>query len=194
MSEKLYRRLAIAACLAFVLSIGAWYFGVWSVRQTFEETHFDGLSNLLEASAGRSLANADSHVDLAQRESPASILEFYQGHPDEMKKDKALFQTWSTALRMADSALDRNGLSEWQSSESVSWILPGERDDAWRHPFCLKADQGVSIVVSAGPEALAPLTCSKIALSADQLGSFKQGRLNRHPSGALILVVRRRST
>jgi hypothetical protein len=194
MSAKLYRRVAVGACLILVLFVGVWYFGVWSVRRTFEETHFDGLSNLLEASAGRSLANADSQVELVQPGSSAGILGFYQSHADEMKKDKALFQTWSIALRMADSALERSGLSEWQSSESVSWILPGERADAWRHPFCLKADQGVSVVVSAGPQALAPLTCDKIALSSDQLSSFKQGRLNRHPSGALILVVRRRAT
>jgi hypothetical protein len=166
----------------------------WSVRRTFAETHFDGLTNLLKASAGRSVVNADSHVDLAQRESHSGILEFYQDHPDEMKKDKALFQTWSAALRMADSALERRGLSEWQSSESVSWILSSERDDAWRHPFCLKVDHGVGVVVSAGPEALAPLTCSKIALSPGQLSSLKQGRLNRHPSGALILMLRRRAT
>lgn len=193
MSAKLYRRVAVGACLIIVLFVGVWHFGVWSVRGTFEETHFDGLSNLLEASAGRSLANADSHVELVQPDSSAS-LEFYQGHPDEMKKDKALFQTWSIALRMADSAMERSGLSEWQSSESVSWILPGERTDAWRHPFCLKADQGVSVVVSAGSQALAPLTCDKIALSSDQLSPFKQGKLNRHPSGALILVLRRRAT
>jgi hypothetical protein len=41
-------------------------------------------------------------LTLAQRESHSGILEFYQDHPDEMKKDKALFQTWSAALRMAD--------------------------------------------------------------------------------------------
>jgi len=194
MPAKPYRRLAVGACLMLALFIGVWYLGVWSVRRTFEETHFDGLSNLLEASAGRSLANADSHIDLAQRESSAGILKFYKDRPDEMKKDKALFQTWSTALRMADSALEHGGLSEWQSSESVSWILPGDRDDAWRHPFCLRADQGVSVIVSAGQQALAPLECSKIDLSLDQLSSLKQGRLNRHPSGALILVVRRRVT
>lgn len=194
MSAKLYRRLAVGVCLMLVLFVGVWYLGVWSVRRTFEETHFDGLSSLLEASAGRSLANAGSHVDLAQHESSAGILEFYRGHPDEMKKDKALFQTWSAALRMADSALEHHGLSEWQSSESVSWILSGEREDAWCHPFCLKADQDVSVVVSARPQALAPLTCSKTALSPDQLSSLKQGRLNRHPSGALILFLKRRAT
>ena len=98
MSAKLYRRVAVGACLMLVLFVGVWYFGVWSVRRTFEETHFDGLSNLLEASPGRSVANADSHVELVQPGSSAGILEFYQGHPDEMKKGKALFQTWSICV------------------------------------------------------------------------------------------------
>jgi len=132
MSSKRIRQLTLCACLILVLGIGFWYFGVWSVRRTFEETHFDGLSNVLEAAVGRSLSDADARYDFPQDKLDRGILEFYQIRPEEMKKDKALFQTWSTALRMADSALERRGLSEWQSSESVNWILPCERDDAWQ--------------------------------------------------------------
>lgn len=191
MSAKVYRRLAVGACLMLLLAIGFWYLGVWSVRRTFEETHFDSLSNLLEASAGRSLANADSHVELAQRESPAGILDFYQDHPDAINKDREFYRTWSAALAVAASALEHRGPNQWHSSDSVNWILPGGRNDAWGHPFCLKSDQDISIVVSAGPRSLAPLACSEIILSDEDLRPFIQSRLNRHPSGALILVLRR---
>ena len=193
MSSKFIRRLIFGLGLMAVLATGFWYFGVWSVRRTFEETHFDGLSNLLEASAGRALSNAAAHYEVSETSSDG-VMSFYAQHPEAIKNDKELFRTWSAALSVADSALQHHGPPEWQSSLSLDWISPENAHDAWNRPFCLKADQGVSVVVSAGPQALAPLTCGKIALPPGQLSSLKQGRLNRHPSGALILVLKRRAT
>lgn len=193
MPPKFIRRLIFSLGLMAILVTGFWYLGVWSVRRTFEETYFDGLTNLLEASAGRALSNADAHYEVSGAP-PEGMISFYAQHPEALRNDKELFRTWSAALSAADYALQHHSPPEWQSSLSLDWIAPENAYDAWNHPFCLKTAHGVSVVVSAGPQALAPLACGKIALPLGQLSSLKQGRLNRHPSGALILVLKRRAT
>src|SRR5262249_26227988 len=146
MSSKIIRRLFLGLGLTAVFAAAFWYLGVWSVRRTFQETHFDGLSSLLEASARIALSNADTRYEISQGAPSAGMLDFYARNPEAMKNDKELFRTWSAALSTAESALQHQGPTEWQSSKSVDWISHEDANDAWNHPFCVRFDQNASMV------------------------------------------------
>ncbi|HKD79706.1 MAG TPA: hypothetical protein VKH81_08430 [Candidatus Angelobacter sp.] len=194
MSSQLLRRVVAAILLALALGFGYWYLGVWSVSKAFQQTHLDGLSNILQAGAGKVLADPNGIKWSSDNNEPSKgILDWYQKHPGDMEKDQELFKTWLAALTVASSGLD-HGSSNWHSTESIAWLKNTDRVDAWSHPFCVKTGRDVSIVVSAGPEGLAALDCSHIILSDSDLNRFVSARLNVDASGALILFVRRKVT
>jgi hypothetical protein len=192
MSAKTVRVLAGSLFLAVGVSIGVWYLGVWSVRRTFEETHFDGLSNILQAAVGRSLANGNARYEISQVQSNIGLVEFYRRHPDGINKDKSYFRTWYAALAIADAAFEGHKTVQWQSTELLNWVAPAQRQDFWGHSFCVKADDDVSAIISAGSEALTSLKCSEVFIPEQELRSLPQGKLDAHPSGALILVLTRK--
>jgi len=188
-SSRALRSLALVLLVAAALSVGFWYLGVWAVGQTFQESGLDGLSSLLEAAVGGSLANRSGHLQPSQGMRDQGVIAFYRRHPDKLKEDRAYFRTWVAALAVGNSALEYNGMVQWQDSEAFDRISSAERHDAWGHLFCVMANKGIAIVVSPGPDALSSLRCDELRISKAELESLPHARLNKHPSGALILVL-----
>lgn len=192
---KYIRLFITVVVLLAALGLSGWYLAGWMVSHAFKSASqkgaFQQLSNVVEASVGSTLARGDVRLQLEEMQRDGA-LPYYQKHPGELQRGKGYFETWSSALAVAHAALkNEHPMDTWQSSTSVDWIPYSQRTDAWGHAFCIQANEQDAVVVSSGPQTLAPLDCSKLKLSQDQLITMHQGRLNAHRSGALILYVKR---
>jgi len=187
--------LVVVASIA-VLGIAGRYFVEWSLNRAFQPAMKEGgglrqLADVVEASVGSTLARGDAR--LQPGEAPGQgALAYYQKNPQALQRDKKYFETWHSALAIADAG--RKGehqLGRWESSTAASWIASSQRTDAWGHAFCVQSDQQQTIVVSPGPQALSSLDCNTLKVSGDELATMPQARLNPHASGALILFLKR---
>jgi hypothetical protein len=187
--------LAVVAALA-VIGIAGWYFVGWSLNRAFQSATQEGgglskVVDVAEATVGSTLARGD--VPLQPRKaSGEGALAYYEKNPQTLQRDKKYFETWHSALAIADAG--RKGeqkLGRWESSTAASWIAPSQRNDAWGHAFCVQSDQQETIVVSPGPQALSSLDCNSLKITGEELAQMPQGRLNPHASGALILFVKK---
>ncbi len=189
--------LVVVASLA-VLGVGGWYLAGWMASRAFQsaaqEGDFRKLFDVVEASVGSTLARGD--VQLQPGKIPSEgALAFYQKNPQALQRNRKYFETWSSALAIADAGRkNEHQMSQWESSTAVAWIAPSQRTDSWGHAFCVQSDQQQTIVISPGPQALSSLDCSTLKVTEDELAKMPQGRLNPHASGALILFVKRVST
>jgi hypothetical protein len=187
--------LVVVASLA-VLCIAGWLFVGWSINQAFQPAVKEGgglrqLADVLEASVGSTLARGDAQLQPG-RATGEGTLAFYQKNPQALQRDKRYFETWHSALAIADAGRkSEHQLGRWESSTAATWVAPSQKTDAWGHAFCVQSDQQETIVVSPGPQALSSLDCNSLKVSEDELGQMPQGRLNPHASGALILFVRK---
>lgn len=187
--------LVVVASLA-VLCIAGWLFVGWSISRAFQPAmNEDGglrqLSDVLEASVGSTLARGDAQLELGKAAGEGALA-FYQRNPQALQRDKRYFETWHSALAIADAG--RKGehqLGRWESSTAASWVASSQRTDAWGHAFCVQSDQQETIVVSPGPQALSSLDCNSLKITGEELAQMPQGRLNPHASGALILFVKK---
>ena len=196
---KKYIRISLVVLVVLVvLGVAGRYFVEWSLSRAFQPAMKEGgglrqLTDVLEASVGSTLARGDAR--LQPGEAPGQgALAYYQKNPQALQRDKKYFETWHSALAIADAG--RKGeqkLGRWESSTAASWIAPSQRNDAWGHAFCVQSDQQETIVVSPGPQALSSLDCNSLKITGDELAQLPQGRLNPHASGALILFVRKTS-
>jgi hypothetical protein len=188
--------LVVLAALA-VLGVAGWYFVGWSLNRAFQSAAQDGgglrkVVDVAEATVGSTLARGDVRLQPGKA-SGEGALAFYDKNPQALQRDKRYFETWHSALAIADAG--RKGehqLGRWESSTAATWVAPSQKTDAWGHAFCVQSDQQATIVVSPGPQALSSLDCNSLKVSEDELGQMPQGRLNPHASGALILFVRNR--
>jgi hypothetical protein len=187
--------LVVVASLA-VLGIAGWYFIGWSMNQAFQPAVKEGgglrqLAEVLKASVGGTLARGDVRLQPGEA-TDQGALAFYQKNPQALQHDKRYFETWHSALAIADAG--RKGvheLGQWESSTAATWIAPSQKRDAWGHAFCVESDQQRTVVVSPGPQALSSLDCNTLKVSGDELAIMPQARLNPHASGALILFLKR---
>lgn len=188
---KLLKLLLAAGALIVVLVVGFRFMAGWLISGAFESASQSGdlsrLADALQATAGSTIARGDLRLPGAATGQGA--LAFYSKNPQALQRDKRFFETWHSALSIADIVRKEHGLSEWESSIEAKWIPPQHKKDAWGHPFCIESDQQGTIVVSPGPEALSSLDCNTLKISEKQLEGMPEGRLIRHPSGALILFI-----
>src|SRR5262249_47253063 len=118
-------------------------------------------------------------------------ISYYARNPKALKNDKFLFQTWYSALDIAQKSQSRlNDVQAWKASRDLAWIPVSERIDAWGHNFCVRADMERSVVVSPGRNAAASFDCSTLELPDDVLANLPLGRLHSLSSGALLLVLK----
>jgi|SRR5882672_718509 len=194
---KKYVRISLVVLASMaVLGIAGRYFVEWSLNRAFQPAMKEGgglrqLADVLEASAGSSLARGDVRLQPGEATGQGALA-FYQKNPEALQRDKKYFETWHSALAIAD--VGRKGehkLGQWESSAAATWIAPAQKADAWGHAFCVESDQQWTVVVSPGPQALSSLDCSTLKVSGDELATMPQGRLNPHASGALILFLKR---
>ena len=190
MSRKFFRWFGMGVLLVCIFGIALWQFAVWSVSGALQSVHFDGLTNILKAAGGRAVVNTTFAPGVI---TGSGVVAYYQQHPEQMKTDKAFFETWLKAVDIANSSLHNNLPNGWHRSNEIKSADGQVSVDAWGRPFCVKVGEGSSIVISAGPKTLAPLSCSEINLSSQEVDGLIRGRLNIHPSGALILVVNRKT-
>jgi hypothetical protein len=149
------------------------------------------LTYVLEASAGSTLARSDAQLQ-SGRAVREGALGFYEKNPQALQRDKRYFETWYSALAIADAGRkSEHKLGRWESSTTATWIALSQRTDAWGHAFCIQSDQQQTIVVSPDPQALSSLDCNSLKVSEDELAQMPQARLNPHASGALILFVKK---
>jgi hypothetical protein len=185
----------VVASLA-VLGIAGWFFVGWSISRAFQPAMKEGggfrqLADVLQASVGSTLARGDAQLQPG-RAPGEGALAFYQKNPQSLQRDKRYFETWHSALAIADTGRkSEHQLGRWENSTAATWIAPSQRTDAWGHAFCVQSDQRQTIVVSPGPQALSSLDCKSLKVSEDELAQMPQGRLNPHASGALILFVKK---
>ncbi len=189
--------LVVVASLA-VLGVAGWYLIGWSVSRAFksptQEGDFRRLFDAVEASIGSTLAPADVQLRPGKAAGEGALA-FYQKNPQALQRDRKYFETWSSALAIADAGRKcEHQTSRWESSTALRWIAPLQRTDSWGHAFCVQSDHQQTIVVSPGPQALSSLDCSTLKVSEDELAKMPRGRLNPHSSGVLILFVKTVST
>jgi hypothetical protein len=196
---KKYIRISLVVLVALVtLGIAGRYFIEWSLNRAFQPAMKEGggfwqLADVMEASVGSTLARGDARLQ-PREAAPAGALAYYQKNPQGLQRDKRYFETWHSALAIADAGRKREQkLGRWESSIAAAWVAPSQRTDAWGHAFCVESDQQEIIVVSPGPQALSSLDCNSLEITHKELAQLPQGRLNPHASGALILFVRKAS-
>ena len=196
---KNVRIFLLAITLLVVFGLGGWYLALWMTSRAFqsaaEEGDFQKLFAVVEASVGGKLATGD--LQLQRREILGDgAFAFYQKNPEALQRDRKYFETWSSALAIAEAGREREHetTSRWESSARLGWIAPTHRTDSWGHAFCVESDQKLTIVMSPGPLAVSSLDCDSLKLSQDELSKMSQGTLNLHSSGALILFVKTVST
>jgi hypothetical protein len=189
--------LVVVASLA-VLCIAGWLFVGWSLNRAFQSAAQDGgglrkVADAAEAAVGSTLARGDVPLQPGKA-SGEGTLAYYQKNPQAMQRDKKYFETWHSALAIADAGRkSEHQLGRWESSTAASWIAPSQKTDAWGHAFCVQSDQQETIVVSPGPQALSSLDCNSLKITGEELAQMSQARLNPHASGALILFVKKAS-
>jgi hypothetical protein len=185
----------VVASLA-VLGIAGWFFIGWSINRAFQPAVKEGgglrqLADVLEASGGSTFARGDAQLQPGTATGEGALA-FYQKNPQALQRDKQYFETWHSALAIADAGRKSEHQPDlWESSTAATWIAPSQRTDAWGHAFCVQSDQQQTIVVSPGPQAFSSLDCNTLKVSGDELATMPQARLNPHASGALILFLKR---
>jgi len=197
---KKYVRISLVVLASIaVLGIAGRYFVEWSLNRAFQPAMKEGgglrqLADVVEASLGSTLARGDARLQPGEAVGEGALA-YYQKNPQALQRDKKYFETWHSALAIADAG--RKGQQKpgrWESSTAASWVAPSQRTDAWGHAFCVQSDQQETIVVSPGPQALSSLDCNNLKVTGKELAQMPQGRLNPHASGALILFVKRSNT
>jgi hypothetical protein len=187
--------LIVAVSLALVGMVG-WLFIGWSINQAFKPALKEGgglrqLSDVLEGSIGSTLARGDARLKMGEAVGEGALV-YYQKNAHELQLDKKYFETWRSALSIADAARRSNhDLGQWETSTEASWISPSQKADAWGHAFCVQSGPHVITIVSAGPQAISSLDCKTLNITAEELARMPQARLNPRPSGALMLFVRK---
>src|SRR5262245_46628772 len=153
-------------CIILVVSVAIVALGVaspylirWSLKRTFkpaleESGGIEKIADAMEASIGRTLARGDFRLQPGEGRSEGA-LNYYQKDPQALQRDKKYFETWISALAIADaSGKLEHQPGRWESSASAAWVDPSQRTDAWGHAFCIRSDQQQTIILSPGPEAL----------------------------------------
>ena len=186
--------LLAVACIG-ILSCLAWYFMGWVVGGAFKSSSQQGglrqVFDVMEATMGATVARADSRLPGVQNGS-AGPLSYYIEHPGELQRDKKYFETWHSALAIADASFEKSSrLNKWEGSLRAAWIPDSQRTDSWGHSFCVQSSQTLAMVVSPGPQAVGSLDCSTLRLSSEDLSKMPYGRLSPLGSGALVLVVKK---
>jgi hypothetical protein len=197
---KKYIRISLVVLVVFVvLGVAGRYFVEWSLNGAFQPATREGggfrqLADVFEASVGSTLARGDARLESRQATGEGALA-YYQKNPQTLQLDKKYFETWQSALAIADAGRKGNQqLGQWESSTAASWITSSQKTDAWGHAFCVQSDQEETIVVSPGPHAVGSLDCSSLKLAREDLAHMLKARLNPHASGVLILFVKRSDT
>jgi hypothetical protein len=202
--KKYIRVVLMLVAVLVLLGVAGWYFAVWSVGRGFESAMKGGgpsrVANALEAALGSTLARGDARLtargaagegELLKPGGPAGegAIAYYQKNPQVLKRDKEYFETWSSALIIAEAASKgEHRLGRWESSARAPWVARSQKTDAWGQAYCIRSDQQWTIVVSPGPQAHSALDCEALKIPEAELARMPQGRLNPLASGSLILL------
>lgn len=196
--NKYIRITLVVLVVLIVLGVAGRYFVEWSLNRAFQPAMKEGggfqqLADVLKASVGNSVARGDARLEPGEATGDGALA-YYQKNPKALQRDKKYFETWHSALAIADAGRkSEQKPGRWESSTAASWIAPSQRTDAWGHAFCVQSDHKETIVVSPGPQAVGSLDCSSVKITGEELDQMPQGRLNPHTSGALILFVKKPS-
>src|ERR1039457_2443384 len=151
--KKYIRLLLVVLATPVVLGIAGRYFVEWSLNRAFQPASKEGggwrqLADVLQASVGSTLAHGDARLQPGVAVGEGALA-YYQKNPQALQRDKKYFETWHSALAIADAG--RKGehqVSRWESSTAATWIASSQKMDAWGHAFCVQSDQRETIVVS----------------------------------------------
>lgn len=126
--------------------------------------------------------------------SAEGVLDAYQKDPRKFKRLAEVSDTWFHARTVAD-AVQRLATNAPVPSTSVFMTAfgPQYRLDAWGHPFCIFKGTDQTAIVSAGPEAQGFTSCNEVRLTRAQIDRLPEIPITRQPSGALIMVFKRRA-
>src|SRR5882724_2293610 len=136
---KLVLRFTVLAASIAAIGILGWLALGWIISGAFRSATKEGdlqkLSSVIEASVGSTLAGGDtSHL----RESSAgqNAMSYYQENPQILRRDEKYFETWRSALAVAEaSSKGINPLNTWTSTKTGVWTPPAQRADSWGHAF-----------------------------------------------------------
>jgi hypothetical protein len=127
--------LVVVAALA-VLGVAGRYFLEWSLNRAFQPAMKEGgglrqLADVLEASVGSTLARGDARLQPGEATGQGALA-YYQKNPQALQRDKKYFETWHSALAIADAGRkSEHQQGQWVSSAAANWIAPSQRADAW---------------------------------------------------------------
>lgn len=112
--------------------------------------------------------------------------------PQEEKESALLWEVYLNAREVGVAAAaqaERTRLPE--TSAQLAATAAGHNLDPWGHPFCLSVAGEYVAVMSAGPRSDLFRRCEALHKTLGDLSSIAPGKLYEHPSGALVLLVKR---
>jgi hypothetical protein len=182
-------KLAITFAAAVVLLAIAYWFVTWNLNRSFQKADWGAFQTLIEASVGEVV----TAKPVAQP--GLGAIPYYQQHPEALRGDRKYFQTWRSAVLIANSARDRKlGVPGWIASTEIPCIPLSNRTDAWGRAFCIQSSEERTTVVSPGAQAIGSLDCGTLDIAESALARMVPARLNIQASGVLIPVLTRRPT
>lgn len=121
---------------------------------------------------------------------PGGYLVAYEQDPAGFKADAKLFDTWLTAVQLANSVLDRGPGGNWVKNSAILDLgKPEHKIDPWNHSLCVMRRGDTVLVISGGPSAPGSPVCKDVGMTAEDLSKFPPGKLLQSPRGSLVLVA-----
>jgi len=128
----------------------------------------------------------DDHFGTGQ-----SLLDEYRKDPQKFHRFAQVFDTWVNAQKVATASTKGvpNTISE--SSLSAVGVIPNEKLDAWKHPFCLVRGADRIVMISGGPNLAGPINCREIRMSKAQISATELSSAEQRPDGSLVFTFPR---
>src|SRR5262249_18943621 len=158
----------------------------WAVRATVDaamQHDLEPLSGVVKATVGETLARGDQKLNLGSPQPKGAVeigaIDFYRNNPDQLKRGRQYFDTWYSALLVADaSAAEHRALDQWEGASNLLTVSELQRRDGWGHEFCVMRGSERIEVISSGPGALGGLNCDTIHVSDKELAQMPTGQLH----------------
>lgn len=109
--------------------------------------------------------------------------------PEHLKANVKYFDTWHSALELANGVLKNGSPGNWVNDSADLRISNPKATDAWGHTYCVMRRDGFVLVISAGPSAETSPRCEDVQISTSELAKIPKGRLLETPAHSLILVA-----
>ncbi len=163
--------------------------GAWG-RILLEGVRIDQVAEVRPGASGLAALLNDGK----SRPNAEGLLEAYHKDPRKFEHYAEAFDTWFHALTVDDAVhrLPANTPAP-PTSASMTTLAPQYRLDAWGHPFCIFKGTDQTAIVSAGPDGRGFTNCKEVRLTRAQIDRLPVVPITRQPSGALIMVFKRRA-